>query len=90
MNNSFTIAQNGERTNFLTTISQQKQDGVLRDHGAYNRTDFRINLDHRPRDNVQLSVSGYHSRSNREELDGNLFFNLTATAPTLTLEATCT
>ena len=47
----------------------RRQDGVLRDHGGYDRTDFRINLDHRPRDDVQLSISGYHSRSNREELD---------------------
>ena len=90
--NSFNIAQNGEKTNFFTTISQQKQDGVLRDHGAYDRTDFRINLDHRPRDDVQLSISAYHARSNREELDptngdngGNLFFNLTATAPDVNL-----
>jgi TonB-linked SusC/RagA family outer membrane protein len=91
-NNSLNIAQNGEKTNFITTISHQKQDGVLRDHGGYDRTDFRVNLDHRPRDDVQLSISGYHSRSNREELDptngsggGNLFFNLTATAPDVNL-----
>jgi len=83
--NSLNIAQNGEKTNFLTTISRQTQDGVLRDHGAYTRTDFRINLDHRPRDDVQFSVSGYHSRSRREELDGDLFFNLTATAPDVNL-----
>jgi TonB-linked SusC/RagA family outer membrane protein len=92
MTNSLTIAQNGEKTNFLTTVSQQKQDGVLRDHGGYRRTDFRVNLDHRPRDDIQFSISAYHSRSTREELDptngdngGNLFFNLTATAPDVNL-----
>jgi len=85
MTNSLNIAQNGEKTNFLTTVSRQRQDGVLRDHGAYERTDFRINLDHRPRDDVQFSVSGYHSRSRREELDANLFFDLTATAPDVNL-----
>jgi TonB-linked SusC/RagA family outer membrane protein len=85
MTNSLNIAQNGEKTNFLTTISRQRQEGVLRDHGAYDRTDFRINLDHRPRDDVQFSVSGYHSRSRREELDANLFFDLTATAPDVNL-----
>ena len=90
--NSLNIAQNGDKTNFLTTISRRQEDGVLRDHGGYDRTDFRINLDHRPRDDVQLSISGYHSRSTREELDptngsggGNLFFNLTATAPDVNL-----
>jgi TonB-linked SusC/RagA family outer membrane protein len=85
MTNSFTIAQNGEKTNFLTTVSAQSQDGVIRDHGGYKRTDFRINLDHRPRDDVQFSVSAYHARSTREELDDNTFFNLTATAPDVNL-----
>jgi TonB-linked SusC/RagA family outer membrane protein len=84
-NNSLTIAQNGEKTNFLTTVAHNSQDGVLRDHGGYHRTDVRINLDHRPRDDFQFSVSAYHSRSRREDLDGNTFFNLTATAPDVNL-----
>lgn len=83
--NSLSIAQNGDKTNFFTTVSHQRQDGVLRDHGGYDRTDVRINLDHRPRDDVQFSISGYHARSTREELDGNLFFDLTATAPDVNL-----
>jgi TonB-linked SusC/RagA family outer membrane protein len=84
-NNSLTIAQNGEKTNFLTTIAHNAQDGVLRDHGGYDRTDVRINLDHRPRDDFQFSISAYHSQSRREDLDGNTFFNLTATAPDVNL-----
>jgi TonB-linked SusC/RagA family outer membrane protein len=84
-NNSLTIAQNGEKTNFLTTVAHNTQDGVLRDHGGYERTDVRINLDHRPRDDFEFSISGYHSRSRREDLDGNTFFNLTATAPDVNL-----
>ena len=79
--NSISIAQNGEKTNFLTTLSHQRQAGVLRGHGAYDRTDVRINLDHRPRDDVQFSISGYHARSNREEIDGDAFFWLTSMAP---------
>jgi TonB-linked SusC/RagA family outer membrane protein len=90
--NAVSLAQNGEKTNFLTTVSQQKQDGIFLGHGGYSRTDVRFNLDHRPRDDVQFSISGYHARSTREELDpnngpngGNLFFNLTATAPDVNL-----
>src|SRR4029079_308092 len=79
--NSISIAQNGEKTNFLTTLSHQRPDGVLRDHGGYDRTDVRINLDHRPRDDMQFSISGYHAPSNREEEDGNAFFWLTSMAP---------
>jgi TonB-linked SusC/RagA family outer membrane protein len=79
--NSLTVAQNGEKTNFLTTLSNQQQDGVVLGHGGYERTDVRINLDHRPRDDFQLSVSGYHARSDREELPGDPFYALINIAP---------
>ena len=72
--NSFTIAQNGEKTNFLTTLSRQEQEGIVQGYGEYARSDLRINLDHRPRDNMQLSISGYHSRADREEMFGDTFF----------------
>jgi TonB-linked SusC/RagA family outer membrane protein len=83
--NSFTVAQNATKTNFLTTISRQRQDGVVLGHGGYTRTDARINLDHRPRDDVQLSLSGYHARSDREELVGDVFYNLINIAPDVDL-----
>jgi len=85
LTNSFTVAQNGDKTNFLTTLSSQRQDGVVLRHGGYTRTDVRLNLDHRPRDDVQLSVSGYHSRSDREELLGDPFYNLINIAPDINL-----
>ena len=85
MTNSITVAQNGPRTNFLTTLGMQKQDGVVLDHGGYKRTDLRINLDHRPRDDMQLSVSGYHARSDREGLPGSPFYGLINIAPDVNL-----
>jgi len=85
MTNSFTVAQNGERTNFLTTLSRQQQDGVVLGHGGYTRTDARINLDNRPHENVQLSLSGYHARSDREELMGDPFYGLINIAPDVNL-----
>jgi TonB-linked SusC/RagA family outer membrane protein len=85
LTNSITVAQNGSKTNFLTTLGMQKQDGVVLDHGGYERTDLRINLDHRPRDDVQLSVSGYHARSDREGLPGSPFYGLINIAPDVNL-----
>jgi len=85
--NSFTIRQNGEKTNFLTTLSQQKIEGVLLENGGYVRRDMRINLDHRPRSDVLFSLSGFHSRSDRDELDGNPFFDLINLAPDVNLAA---
>ncbi|HEY9230463.1 MAG TPA: SusC/RagA family TonB-linked outer membrane protein, partial [Gemmatimonadaceae bacterium] len=83
--NSFTVAQNGQRTNFLTTASRQRQDGVVLGHGGYTRTDARINLDHRPRDDMQISISGYHARSDRDELPSDPFYNLINIAPDVNL-----
>jgi TonB-linked SusC/RagA family outer membrane protein len=85
--NSLTIAQNGERTNFLTTLEKQQQDGVMLGHGGSTRNDVRINLDHRPRSDLALSISSYYSRSDREELDGNTFFDLINQAPDMNLLA---
>jgi TonB-linked SusC/RagA family outer membrane protein len=87
LTNSFTISQNGDKTNFLTTLSQQRQDGVILGHGGYRRSDMRINLDHRPRGDFDFSLSGFHSRSDREELPGNTFFDLINQAPDLNLLA---
>ncbi len=83
--NSFTIAQNGEKTNFLTTISRQDQEGIVQGYGEYQRSDLRINLDHRPRDNMQLSISVYHARADREELQGDTFFYFIHAAPDVDL-----
>ena len=85
MTNSFTIAQNGEKTNFLTTISRQDQEGIVQGYGEYKRTDMRINLDHRPRDNMQLSISGYHARADREEMLDDTFFYFIHAAPDIDL-----
>ena len=83
--NSFTVAQNGDKTNFLTTLSRQEQQGIVQGYGAYERTDLRINLDHRPRDDMQLSISGYHSRADRDEMFGDAFFFFIHAAPDVDL-----
>jgi TonB-linked SusC/RagA family outer membrane protein len=83
--NSITMAQNGDRTNFLTTLSQQDQKGVILGNGGYNRKDVRINLDHRPRQDVSFSLSGFHQRSDRDEIDGDPFFDLIHQAPDVNL-----
>lgn len=85
MTNSISMAQNGAKTNFLTTISNQRQDGVVLGHGGYKRTDVRLNLDHRPRSDMQFSLSLYHARSDRQELPGDPFYDLINIAPDVNL-----
>lgn len=82
---SITLSQNLGSTNFLATIATNRQSGVVMDHGGYRRNDARINLDHRLRDNLSVAFSGYHMRSTKDELYGNVFFDLLNTAPDVNL-----
>jgi hypothetical protein len=83
--NSINIAQNGERTNWFLSLVNSREDGVVLNSGAYQQNDVRLNLDHKPRENLSLSFSGYHSRSNRDQLYGDTFFDLINQAPDVDL-----
>ncbi|HEY9225170.1 MAG TPA: SusC/RagA family TonB-linked outer membrane protein [Gemmatimonadaceae bacterium] len=83
--NAFNISQNAGRTNWLMSVVNSKEDGVVLNSGTYSQTDVRLNLDHRLRDNLQLSFSGYHSRSLRYELYGDTFFDLINQSPDIDL-----
>jgi TonB-linked SusC/RagA family outer membrane protein len=85
--NSLAISQNAGRTNWLLSLVNSKEDGVVLNSGTYNQNDIRLNLDHQLRDNLRLSFSGYHSRSLRYELYGDTFFDLINQAPDVDLRA---
>ena len=53
--------------------------------GAYDQNNIRLNLDHQLRDDFKLSFSGYHNRSNRQNLYGDTFFDLINQAPDVDL-----
>lgn len=83
--NSATVSQNAGRTNWLLSLVNTREDGVVLNSGAYDQTNVRLNLDHRLRENLQLSFSGYHNRSNRKNLYGDTFFDLINQAPDIDL-----
>ena len=74
--NSINVAQNTGRTNWFLSYVNTREQGVVLESGEYQQNDVRLNLDHRPFDALQLSFSGYHSRSHRNELYGDTFFDL--------------
>ncbi len=80
-----TLSQNAGRTNWFMSYVNTKEDGVVLNSGAYTQNDMRLNLDHRLRDDLQLRFSGYHSRSNRQQLYGDTFFDLINQAPDIDL-----
>ncbi len=83
--NSFNIAQNNQRTNWFLSLVNTREDGVVLNKGRFNQNDIRLNLDHQPTDKLKISFSGYHSRSDRQELFGDTFFDLINQAPDVNL-----
>ncbi|MCE2900990.1 MAG: SusC/RagA family TonB-linked outer membrane protein [Gemmatimonas sp.] len=83
--NSLNIAQNGGKTNWFFSYVNSREDGVVLNSGRYDQNDFRLNLDHRPRSDLQFGVSSYYSRSKRQNLYGDTFFDLINQAPDVNL-----
>lgn len=83
--NSFNIAQNTGRTNWFLSAVNTREDGVVLNKGRFNQNDLRMNLDHRPTEKLSIGFSGYHSRSNRQEIYGDTFFDLINQAPDVDL-----
>ena len=83
--NSVNVAQSAGRTNWFLSFVNSKEDGVVLNSGEYMQNDVRLNLDHQLRQSLQVGFSGYHSRSNRQELYGDTFFDLINQAPDVDL-----
>jgi TonB-linked SusC/RagA family outer membrane protein len=83
--NAVNMSQRTTRTNWFLSYVNSKEDGVVLNSGQYAQNDVRLNLDHNPRDDFRISFSGYHSRSNRNELYGDTFFDLINQAPDVDL-----
>jgi TonB-linked SusC/RagA family outer membrane protein len=82
---SFTVGQNTASTNWLATIGHREEAGVIRTNDGLTQNSFRLNLDHRLRDNFTLGFSGYHMRNHRDDLSGDPFFDLLLLPPDLNL-----
>jgi TonB-linked SusC/RagA family outer membrane protein len=85
MKNSVSISQNSGRTNWFLSLVNNREAGVVLNSGKYDQNDVRLNLDHRPRESLRLSVSGYHSRSQRQNIYDDTFFDLINQAPDIDL-----
>jgi TonB-linked SusC/RagA family outer membrane protein len=83
--NSVTIAGSSETTNFFAAFGNHQIGGVVLDHGGYARNDVRLNLDHSLGGNLRFSFSGYHMRSDREDIPSETFFQLVQQAPDVDL-----
>jgi TonB-linked SusC/RagA family outer membrane protein len=65
-NNYFQMMGNTASTNFAVSLTNFVERGSLRNNDGYERNAFRVNLDHRLGNTVDLGVSAYHSRDWRD------------------------
>lgn len=76
-------------TNYFASFSNLDQGGIVRFMDGYNRQNFRLNLDHGVRDDLQISASTFYSTSWQDLLDSGggagAFFNLTFVPPNIDL-----
>ena len=89
------ISQNSTKTNFLASFTNTAEQGAIKGLQGLNRKSFRVNLDHRVRQNLTFSASGFYAQSSNDALRSDLasdvavnpFFGLMFTNPLVNLEA---
>ena len=59
---NFSMMQNTENTNFAIAVNRLREGGPLINNDGYERSSFRLNLDHRFLEDFNLAVSSFHSR----------------------------
>ncbi len=85
---TLSIGSNTGGTSWLATAGFQNDEGPMRENNGYQRTDVRLNVDHRPRDDLSIAITASYMSSLRDELsgqDGGDFFAFIFTAPDVSL-----
>ena len=73
--------RNGD-TNYRSSFEWQTQAGVLPQYNdGFDRRGFRINLDHKVRDNLNVSLTTAYTQSEQEDLGSSPFYDLTFMGP---------
>jgi TonB-linked SusC/RagA family outer membrane protein len=85
LTNSGTLAYNNPTTNFLLSLNNYQEKGIIQTNDGYERRNVRFNLDHRLSDMVSVSTSMYHNRSYRDELSGDPFWDTLMFGPEIDL-----
>ncbi|MDR9419299.1 SusC/RagA family TonB-linked outer membrane protein [Gracilimonas sp.] len=64
--NSISVSQRLDRTNFMISANNYREEGSLANSDGFKRNNFRVNVDHIINDKLYLSVSAYHNRGHRD------------------------
>lgn len=88
LTNTVTVQQRTANTNFLASLSNHREAGVLWGNDGYERQTVRLNLDHRIQENLTLSLSSSYANSWRDDIASfpRPFFGIAFMAPDADLE----
>jgi TonB-linked SusC/RagA family outer membrane protein len=88
-NTTLNISRNMESTNFFASVSDFRETGVMPEFNeGFQRQNFRLNLDHRIREDLTIGLTSYYSRSARDNIVGpNPFFALRFLPPDIDVTA---
>lgn len=86
-NSSVRLAHNQETTNFVVSMNHYRQQGIIDNVKGYEQANFRVNLDHRLYENLNLTATAYHNRGWRDNLSGSggMFWDMTMIDPVIDL-----
>ena len=84
--NYVSVASNAEKTNFMASFENSKQQGVVFAAEGYKRQNFRLNIDHRFTDKFKFSTSNLVIKSNSDQSDMD-FFSLLHLVPDMNLHS---
>ncbi len=82
---SLTLSQNAATTNFLVSLNQKNEAGVLTGDKGFQQRNFRVNLDHRLGDEVVFRISAFHNRAAQANAQGAAFRTLLSYDPDVDL-----
>ena len=85
--NLLSISHRWSTTNFFFAASNRKEAGVIEGNDGFGMQTFRLNLDHQFIKGVDLSFSGLHTTSMRNNIPGNPLFTLTFMPPDVDLRS---
>jgi len=76
--NTVTISQHKPGTNYLLSLSNMQETGIIDGLDGYGRQSVRLNVDHKVREGLNLSTNAYYASSRRDDPSGtiNPFFAL--------------
>ncbi|HVZ50229.1 MAG TPA: TonB-dependent receptor plug domain-containing protein, partial [Gemmatimonadaceae bacterium] len=89
MTNYLSIGERRGPTNFAASFENQKETGVMNLLNGYGRQNFRLNVDHKLSDRMDISAGAFYGKSDADQTpeDGSVLFGMRFLEPNIDITA---